>query len=162
MKRLLPSPLLSLALAVLWVLLDASEGGGSWLFGAILGVTVPLLTASLRPDRPSVSNPQVVLHLIGVVIVDVVSSAMQVARGVLRSRADAPRSAFVEIPLDLHDVHGLATLALITTIVPGKVWSELTLDRRSVVLHVFDVSDEAAFIAHYKQRYERPLKEIFE
>jgi multicomponent K+:H+ antiporter subunit E len=30
------------------------------------------------------------------------------------------------------------------------------------VLHVFDVVDEAAFIEHYKQRYERPLREIFE
>jgi len=162
MKRLLPSPLLSLALAVLWVLLDASESGGTWLFAAVIGLAVPLLTASLRPDRARLSNPRVVLRLVGVVIVDVVSAAIQVARGVLSSHAHAPRSAFVTIPLDLHDVHGLATLALITTVVPGTVWSELTLDRRSVVLHVFDVQDELAFIAHYKQRYERPLKEIFE
>ena len=32
----------------------------------------------------------------------------------------------------------------------------------ALLLHVFDVDDEAAFIAHFKSRYERPLQEIFE
>jgi len=161
MKRLLPAPLLSLASAVLWLLLSASASAGTWLMAAIVGVAVPLLTASLRPDRAKLANPQVLLRLVGVVIVDVLSATIQVAWGVLRSRAHAPRSAFVAIPLDLRDVHGLAALALITTVVPGTVWSELTGDRRSVVLHVFDVANEVAFIEHYKQRYERPLMEIF-
>jgi len=29
-------------------------------------------------------------------------------------------------------------------------------------MHVFDLEDEAAFIAHFKATYERPLMEIFE
>ena len=29
-------------------------------------------------------------------------------------------------------------------------------------MHVWDLEDKAAFIAHYKQRYEQPLIEIFE
>ena len=55
-----------------------------------------------------------------------------------------------------------ASLAIITTVVPGTVWSELAADRSAVRLHVFDVDDEAAFVALYKRRYERPLMEIFE
>jgi len=161
-KRLFPSPLLSLALAVLWVLLSASGSAATWLMAAIVGAAVPLLTTSLRPDRARLASPEIALRLIGVVAMDVLSSSMQVAWGVLRSRARPPRSRFVEIPLDLQDAHGLAALAVITTIVPGTVWSELISDRRSVVLHVFDVGDEAAFVAHYKQRYERPLTEIFQ
>ena len=51
---------------------------------------------------------------------------------------------------------------MITTIVPGTVWSELALDRSRLLLHVFDVDDDAAFVAHFKARYERPLQEIFE
>jgi multicomponent K+:H+ antiporter subunit E len=31
-----------------------------------------------------------------------------------------------------------------------------------LMLHVFDVDDEAVFIDHYKARYEQPLMEIFE
>ena len=50
---------------------------------------------------------------------------------------------------------------MVTTVVPGTVWSELALDRSALLLHVFDLDDEAAFIARYKARYEHPLLEIF-
>jgi multicomponent K+:H+ antiporter subunit E len=86
----------------------------------------------------------------------------QVARGILAGKTRAPRSAFVQLPLELRDPHALAVLAIITTIVPGTVWSELSLDRGMLMLHVFDVEDEAAFAAGFKSRYERPLLEIFE
>ena len=74
----------------------------------------------------------------------------------------APRSRFVRVPLALRDAHALAALAMITTLVPGSVWAELAPDRSALLLHVFDVDDEAAFIEHFKTRYERPLQEIFE
>ena len=75
----------------------------------------------------------------------------------LRARRRAPRSAFVACRSTLRDPHALAALAIITTVVPGTVWSELAPDRSALLLHVFDLDDEAAFIAHYKARYERPL-----
>ena len=51
---------------------------------------------------------------------------------------------------------------MITTVVPGTIWSELALDRSILLLHVFDLEDEAPFIEHFKTTYERPLMEIFE
>jgi multicomponent K+:H+ antiporter subunit E len=78
-------------------------------------------------------------------------------------RRRALMSAFVLIPLELRDANGLATLAMITTIVPGTVWCELAPDRSAFRLHVFDVEeDDEAFVARFKARYERPLQEIFE
>ena len=68
----------------------------------------------------------------------------------------------MRVPLDLDDANGLAVLAVITTIVPGTVWCELAVDRSALLLHVFDLDDEDAFVARYKARYERPLMEIFE
>jgi len=51
---------------------------------------------------------------------------------------------------------------MICTVVPGTVWSELSLDRSILLLHVWDLDDEAQFIEHFKTTYERPLMEIFE
>jgi multicomponent K+:H+ antiporter subunit E len=93
---------------------------------------------------------------------DVVRSALGVARGVLRAGRHPPRGRFVVVPLELHNAHALTALAMITTVVPGTVWSELAPDRSALLLHVFDLDEEAAFIDHFKARYERPLKEIFE
>lgn len=162
MKRFLPAPLLSLALFALWLLLNQSVSAGHLGMGIVVGVVMPLLSAPLRPQRSHVLRPLVLLRLVLTVGADVVISCLQVARGVLRTALSPPRSAFVTVPLDLHDPHGLAALAVINTVVPGTVWCELAPDRSAVLLHVFDLDDEAAFIARYKQRYERPLMEVFQ
>jgi len=161
-KRWLPSPLLSAALFALWLLLSQSLAAGDLLLAALVALALPPLTAPLRPPAGRVRRPRVLLRLVLAVGHDVVRSAFQVARGVLLVGRRAPRSAFVLVPLELRDAHGLAALAVITTVVPGTVWSELAPDRSALTLHVFDLADEAGFIAHYKARYERPLQEIFE
>lgn len=162
MKRLLPAPLLSIALFALWLLLNLSVSPGNLLLGALLAILAPILLAPLRPQHAHVKRPWVVAKLIGRVGLDVITSNLQVARSVLSAKRRPPRSAFVHIPLALRDVHGLAALSMITTVVPGTVWSELALDRSMLLLHVFDLRDEAQFIEHFKHTYERPLMEIFE
>ncbi|MEE1888060.1 Na+/H+ antiporter subunit E [Pseudomonas carassii] len=162
MNRLFPAPLLSVALFVLWLLLNLSVSPGNLLLGALLGILAPILMAPLRPQHAHVRRPWLIAKLIGRVGLDVIHSNLQVARGVLRAGSTPPRSAFVHIPLDLRDAHGLAALSMITTVVPGTIWSELALDRSVLLLHVFDLDDEPAFIEHFKHTYERPLMEIFE
>jgi len=162
MKRWLPSPLLSAALLALWLLMSRSTSAGDWLLGAALAVAMPLVMAPLRPAPGPLRRPTVLGRLILLVGADVVRSALAVARGVLRSRRRPPRGSFVVVPLDLRDAHALAALSMITAVVPGTVWCELAPDRSTLLLHVFDLDDEAVFIAHYKSRYEHPLQEIFE
>ncbi|MBV4535374.1 MULTISPECIES: Na+/H+ antiporter subunit E [Pseudomonas] len=162
MSRVFPAPLLSVALFVLWLLLNLSLSPGNLLLGALLGILAPILMAPLRPQHAHVRRPWVIAKLIGRVGLDVIISNLLVARSVLRAGSRPPRSAFVHIPLALRDAHGLAALSMITTVVPGTVWSELALDRSVLLLHVFDLDDEADFIEHFKHTYERPLMEIFE
>jgi multicomponent K+:H+ antiporter subunit E len=162
MKAWLPAPLLSAALLAFWLLLNDSLAPVHLLLGALVGWLAPLLIAPLRPGAARLHKPLVLARLILRVGGDVVRSAIEVAAGVLRAGRRPPRGAFVEVPLDLRDAHGLAALAIITAVVPGTVWSELAVDRTRLLIHVFDLDDEAAFIASYKARYELPLKEIFE
>ena len=162
MKRVLPAPILSLALFVLWLVLNTSVSAGHVVLALVLAIAVPILCAPLRPTPVRMRRPGVAMRLIAVVASDVVVSNIEVAMGVLRARRRPPRGAFVRIPLDLRDTNGIAVLALITTIVPGTVWSELASDRSAFLLHVFDLVDEPEFVAFFKRRYERPLIEIFE
>ena len=162
MKRLLPAPWLSLALWMLWLVLNLSVSPGNLLLGALLGVLAPLLMAPLRPQPISLRRPGVILRLVLLVGRDVIVSNLQVAWGVLMCGSPPPRPRFVKIPMDLCSPNGLAALSMITTVIPGTIWSELALDRSVLLLHVFDLDDEAAFIEHFKTTYERPLMEIFE
>lgn len=162
MKRVFPAPLLSLSLWGLWLLLKLSLSAGDLILGALLGFLAPIMFAPLRPLSVRIRRPGVALKLFFLIGRDVVVSNLAVAWGVLRSAQRPPRSTFVKVPLDLHDAHGLAALAVICTVVPGTVWSELALDRSVLLMHVFDLNDEARFIEHFKSTYERPLMEIFQ
>lgn len=162
MKRLLPSPWLSIGLFGGWLLLTRSFSPGQILLGLAVAVVMPLLMAPLRPRPGPLRRWGLLARLILKVGAEVVHSALLVGAGVLRSGTRPPHGAFVVVPLDLHDEHALAALAMISAVIPGTVWSELAPDRSALLMHVFDLDDEAAFIAHFKTDYELPLKEIFE
>jgi multicomponent K+:H+ antiporter subunit E len=162
MKRLFPAPYLSLLLFGLWLVLNRSLGPGHLLIGFLLGILGPLWSASLRPSVAILHNLPVAMRLTLAVGKDVIVSNLQVAKGVWQAGSREPRSVFVRIPLQLRDANGLAALAMITTVVPGTVWSELSMDRSMLLLHLFDVDDAEGYVRYFKDRYERPLMEIFE
>ena len=66
------------------------------------------------------------------------------------------------VQLELRDPNALAVLAMIVCITPGTAWAELSLDRATLLIHVLELDDADAIVAHIKRCYERPLMEIFE
>ncbi|SEA88192.1 multisubunit potassium/proton antiporter, PhaE subunit [Variovorax sp. YR216] len=162
-KRWLPFPPLSLGLFVVWLLLNQSLDVATLLLAAIFAIAVPLLTQSLRPRRTvRIRRPGTAVKLAFVVLHDMVESALTVARLLLTRRNDEMQSRFVRVPLELRDPNALAALAMIVCLTPGTAWGEISLDRSSLLIHLFDERDPEAFIALVKSRYERPLMEIFE
>jgi multicomponent K+:H+ antiporter subunit E len=163
-KRLLPSPLLSLALLATWLMLNESASAGHLLLGAALAVVLPWFTERWRPDKARLSRIDVALRLGLHVLVDIVKSNLVVARRILGpERLITPR--FVWVPLTLRDPHAIVVLAGIVTMTPGTLSADLSDDRRHLLVHAFDVDDdagEAALVADIQQRYEAPLKLIFE
>lgn len=161
-KRIVPAPLLSLALLGLWLLLNRSVSAGNIVLGGILALAIPLLTAGLRPLPVRMRAPGAVLRLALTVMADTVQSNIAVARLLLAPHHRRHPSGFVQIPLELRDANALAVLAVIVCIAPGTAWAELSVDRSMLMLHVLEVDDAQAIAAQIKQRYERPLMEIFE
>ncbi|CAN7269613.1 Na+/H+ antiporter subunit E [Acidovorax sp. LjRoot118] len=161
-KRILPAPLLSLALLALWLLLNRSVSAGHIVLGGVLALAIPLLTAGLRPLPVRIRAPGAALRLALTVMADTVQSNIAVSRLLLSPGRRRHPSGFVQIPLELRDANALAVLAVIVSIAPGTAWAELSVDRSMLMLHVLEVDDEAAFIAQIKRRYEHPLMEIFE
>lgn len=162
LRWFLPAPLLSAALAAMWLALARSVSVGQIVFAVILGVLIPQLTPQLRLTGVRIRRPLLIARYILMVGGDVITSSFSVAIGSLGFGWRPEQARFVVIPLDLRDPAALAALAMVTTVVPGTVWSELALDRSALLLHVWKVEDEASFAAFFKERYERPLTEIFQ
>ena len=162
MKRLVSSLPLSALLFVVWLLLNQSVSPGTLLMGAVLAVLVPLGTKSLRPGSVTMRKPLVAFKLWAIVMRDFVRSNIRVATLILTRRPRDIPSGFLQVPLDMRDPHALALLAMILCLTPGTAWAEVSRDRSMLLLHVFEIVDADAMVAMVKERYERPLMEIFE
>ena len=162
MSRLLPFPLVTAALWALWLLLNQSLSPGHILLGGVLAVlgALPLRRLELPPLK--VKRPVVALRLALVVAQDVIRSNFAVAGLLLSYKWRARTAGFITIPLDLRDPYGLAVLATIISNTPGTLWVRFDRARGLLMLHVFDLVDEGAWVQLIKTRYERPLMEIFE
>lgn len=160
MKRLLPSLPLSVAVFVLWLLLVADFSVGQVLLALLLAVVLPLLAGLLGPERARFGRVAVALRLLPVVLWDMVLSNIEVARRILGPER-AIRPAFLWLPLDITNIHGITALASIITLTPGTLSAELTEDRRHLLVHCFNLDDPERQVATIKARYEAPLKEIF-
>ena len=123
MKTLLPAPLLSVALFVLWLLLNHSVSKGHMVLGAILGLLIPVATRGLRPLPVKIRHPSTIFKLFLTVVKDTTVSNFQVVRFLLFPSLRKHPAAFVHIPLELRDPNGLAVLSMITCITPGTAWA---------------------------------------
>lgn len=162
MKRRPVVPLLPLSLLLTWLLLTGELSFGNVLLGLFFAVLITAAVASLRPLLARPHRLLTALALCWHVFVDIVHSNLAVARIILSGVRQPPRIGFVKIPLDLRDPHGLAMLSIIITGTPGTVWAGHDARSNELTLHVLDLQDEAAWVRTVKQRYERPLMEIFE
>ena len=160
-RRLLPYPLLSALLAALWLVLNQSLSPGAIVLGAELGLLLGKVFAMLRAPRARMRNYPLAAWLLLVVVRDIVRSNFAVARLILRGGRRV-HSGFVSIPLTLTDRHGLAVLACIITSTPGTIWVSYDPAGSVLLIHVLDLVNEQAWIDTIQQRYERPLREIFE
>ena len=161
MRRFLPSLPLSVAVFVLWLLLVADLSQGQLAMGLLLAISLPLMAGALNPQRAQIRRLGAITRLVGVVLVDIVLSNVEVARRILGPER-VLKPGFIWIPLELTSIHGITALASIITLTPGTVSAELTEDQRYLLVHCFNLQDRQDAIETIKSRYEAPLKEIFE
>lgn len=162
MTKLVPHPLLSGGLVVMWLLLNHFSLG-HLLLGAAVALVAGRAMAALEPVRPRIRRWDLVFLLFARVMADVLRSNLAVARLiVLGSRAGPRKSGFVAIDLEIRDPTALAVLAVILTSTPGSAWLDYDAAEGRLLLHVFDLIDEAQWRQIVNERYCRILKEIFE
>jgi multicomponent K+:H+ antiporter subunit E len=161
LRRLLPAPYVSAALFAGWLMLNQSASAGNLVLAALLALVIPLATDNLRDEKPRPRKLGTLLRLLGVVLKDIVLSNIEVAKRILGPES-AIQPAFLWVPLTLRDPHAQVLLAGMITMTPGTLSAAFSDDRRFLLVHAFNVSDEPALIADIQARYEAPLIEVFD
>ncbi|MBV2263062.1 MAG: Na+/H+ antiporter subunit E [Thauera sp.] len=163
MRRWLPSPLLSASLLLMWLMLNQSVEPAHWLLGGVLGVLAPLLSRPLQPHgHARIRRPLALMRMLWMAAIEIIRSCFNVTQIILLRRSADVNSQFIRVPLDLKSPHGLALLSCLINSTPGTVWVEILPDSHELLLHVFDLHDEAWWVHTIKTRYEQPIIEVFE
>lgn len=160
MQRILPHPLMSITLALVWLLLVNTVNIGHVLLGALFGVLIPMFTNAFWPERPHLARPGLIIAFAIHMLRDIVVSNLIVARQILSPRLDL-HPDFVVYPVDIENEFAITILASVIALTPGTVAAGLSEDRKTILIHALDVTDKAALVKMLKDRYEVPLLEIF-
>ncbi len=158
---LVPHPFLTVVLTLVWVLLQNDFSAGMTVFGLILGIIIPQITAAWWPDRPQKIRAGKMFAYMLLVMWDIVVANVQVAWIILTKSTAKMQPAWVVIPLDLRQPEAISILAGTITLTPGTVSADLSDNGHSLLVHALDAPDPDAVRDDIKHRYERRLKEIF-
>lgn len=161
MRALVPYPLLTAALALMWLLLSGFTPG-QLIVSLVVATLASQGLAALGEVSPKVRRWLAIPELLGIVLYDIVRSNIAVA-GILLSGKRRPRtSGFIVVPLRLSHPSALAILSIVLTSTPGTAWLDYNSTRGELLIHVFDLVDEHEWIELITNRYERLLLEMFE
>jgi len=160
-ERWLPHPLLSILLVLLWVALMNDYTPLVWTGALALGLWIPIYTGNFWPGRPKIRSPLKAVAFVLVVLWDIGVANMHVAYLIVFRRSDRLSSRWVTVPIDLASSEAIAVLMGTITLTPGTVSSDLSSDKRAILIHCLDVRNEDELVRTIKQRYERRLKDIF-
>ena len=160
MKRWLAHPLLIVTLLLAWLVLQQSLAVSTILVGLIIGLGLSRLWTQLDAPRVRLRHVGKLLILGFRVVVDIIFSNLAVARLIVTRRPHT--SAFVAIELEVEQPAALAVLACIITATPGTIWVSHDSHLHRLTIHVLDIATREQLVRNIKQRYEPPLREVFQ
>ncbi|HLL18205.1 MAG TPA: Na+/H+ antiporter subunit E [Rubrivivax sp.] len=160
-SRWLPHPALSLLLAAVWLLLQQNLALAQLITAAVLGLGLPMVLGGFLGSGGRLRRLPLALRFAGVVLYDIVVSNVTVARIVLNPFSK-PQPAWLDLPLDTRHPVAITLLATIITTTPGTVSCIVDDEAGRILVHALDCSDPAQAVQQMKERYEAPLRLIFE
>ena len=161
LTRLIPHPLLSLTLVLVWIGLVNTFTLGNLILGSAIGLIIPMVTAAYWPDRPKLARPLKIIEYCLVVLWDIIVANVQVAMIILFRRERTIHSKWIPVPLELTSAEAITVLAGTITMTPGTVSATLSADGGCILVHCLHTDDPDSVRDEIKSRYERRLKEIF-
>ena len=160
-RWLLPHPILTLLLVVVWVILQNEVSAGMAVFGVFLGIVIPRVTSVWWPETPTGFHLSKTVSYGCIVIWDIIVANIQVAWIVLTVPNSKLKPAWIIVPLELRQPEAITMLAGTITLTPGTVSADLSSEGNSLLVHVLHTDDPDAVRDDIMTRYQSRLKEIF-
>lgn len=160
LKSVFPHPMLSVALWLIWLLLNNTLALGHVVLGGLLAVFIPWFSAGFWQEEVKIRRPWLLVKYVFVVIYQILIANIMVARLILTNQSKL-HPGFLYVPLELTSPLAISLLANTISLTPGTVSCDLSDDQQSLLIHALHIEDAEATVAEIKLMFEKPLKEIF-
>ncbi|BFM36436.1 Na+/H+ antiporter subunit E [Acinetobacter towneri] len=140
-------------------MLAHSVSAGNLLMALVLALLIPKLIQPFIARTPDI-NWTAAIRLFFVVVWDIMICNIRVAKLVL-GPTDRMQPKWFRVPLETQHEQVNSILAMIITTTPGTVTAGIDQDRGDILVHALNTADESVDIQDIKNRYEKPLIEIF-
>ncbi|WP_374664395.1 Na+/H+ antiporter subunit E [Acinetobacter sp.] len=159
LERWFPHPLVSVIAGLSWLMLGHSLDAGAVIMALILAVLIPRLVSPFITKTPHIAWLPAI-RLFFVVLWDIIVCNLQVAKLVLGPMHNMHPKWF-RVPLETQHEEVNTLLAMIITTTPGTVSAGIDQERGDILVHALSADDAEAEIQNIKDRYEKPLMQIF-
>lgn len=160
LRKYIPHPMLTIALWIIWLLLNNSLSAGQMILGAVLAVFIPWFTSGFWEEKITVYRPWSFVKFLLTVLYQIVVANIHVAKLILSS-SDKLQPGFIEVPIELTSPLAVSILANTISLTPGTVTCDLSEDKTHLLIHALHIEDAQTTIDEIKQLFEKPLQEIF-
>ncbi|ARO14116.1 monovalent cation/H+ antiporter subunit E [Ketogulonicigenium robustum] len=162
MRKIIPHPMVSASLTLVWMALTEFSLG-HLLLGLMIALSAGRALALIHPAARRIKRWDLLIKLFFVIGGDIIKSNAEVFWMIVtKGHRGARHSGFVAVDLKLRDHFGLMVMALAVTATPGSAWIKHDPETGRLLVHVFDLNDEDIWRRTLQDRYERVLMEIYE
>ena len=158
-KKLFPFPWLTLALWLIWLLVNNTLAPGHMVLGGVLAILIPLVTAGFWPEPVRLQRPWLAIKYVGRLVLDIITANLEVAIWIIRPNRRL-QPAFIRYELELRSPLAISLLANTISLTPGTVACDLSADQRFLLIHCLHGEDIESLVRQIQERYEQPLLEV--
>jgi multicomponent Na+:H+ antiporter subunit E len=148
----------NIVLALVWVVVTATFSLTNLVFGFVLAAATLYLIREQIGTGGYVSRGMRIVSLLVFLIVEILFSAVRVARAVLSPTQDLKPGVFAYHMTVDRDFE-IALLASLIGLTPGSLVFDISEDRTTLFIHAFDCSDPEAERRKIAEGFERRLLE---
>lgn len=154
-------PLGNILLALAWAALQGEFSLTTLVVGHVLGylILLTLVRGGTLAPSPYVGRVHRVLGLAAFFLWDLIRANLRLALDVATPRFQM-KPGILAVPLDATTDSEILMLAMLINLTPGSVALDVSLDRKTMYVHVMYIETPEAARAEIKNGYERRVLEV--
>lgn len=152
---------LNLALAIMWVALIGDFSFIGFLEGLVVVLLILSLTQYSKNQPNYLARVRSLLWFTITFLWDVVTASLSIARTVLTPRLNI-KPAVVAIPLSITSDEGITLLANMITLTPGTLSLDVSMEKKVLYVHTYNMDDVELFRQEIKERFEKRVIKVLE